>query len=202
MTLPIALVGLVLLAALALFVSGRVRVDVVALLVLASLAIGGLVTPEEALAGFASPAVVIVWAMFILSAGLTKIGVAHLIGRPLMRFADAGELPLVAALMLATSLLSALINTVTVAAILLPTTMELARRSGRSPSRLLLPLSLGCLLGGPFTAISTAPNIIAGEALRTAGLAPFALLSFTPITAAVVVVGAVVVVVLPLLWPG
>jgi Na+/H+ antiporter NhaD/arsenite permease-like protein len=96
--------------------------------------------------------------MFILSAGLTRTGIAHRLGQPLQRFTKRSEALLMVALMVAASLLSALINTVTVAAILLPATMELARRSGRPPSRLLMPLALGCLLGGPFTGISTRPT--------------------------------------------
>lgn len=180
--------------ALVVFVSGRLRVDVVGLLVLSALALSGLVTPQEALAGFSSPAVVTVWAMFILSAGLTHTGIAHQLGQPLQRFAKAGEPLLIAVLMVAASLLSALINTVTVAAILLPATMELARRSRRPPSRLLMPLALGCLLGGPFTGISTPPNILVTDMLRVAGLRPFAIFDFTPITAAIVAAGIVFVV--------
>lgn len=180
--------------ALVLFMSGRLRVDLVGLLVLSTLAITGLVSPQEALAGFSSPAVVTVWAMFILSAGLTRTGIAHRLGQPLQRFAKSGEALLTVVLMIAASILSALINTVTVAAILLPATMELARRSGLSPSRLLMPLALGCLLGGPFTGISTPPNILATDMLRTAGLRPFAIFDFTPITAAVVVAGTAFVV--------
>lgn len=163
--------------------------DVVGLLVLSALALTGLVSTEEALSGFSSPAVITVWAMFILSAGLSRTGLAHRIGQPLLRFSRSHEALLLAALMLGASLLSALINTVTVAAILLPAAMELARRSGRSPSRLLMPLALGCMLGGPFTAISTPPNILVTDALETAGLEPFALFDFTPITAAIVVAG-------------
>jgi di/tricarboxylate transporter len=180
--------------ALVLFVRGRPRVDLVGLLVLSALALTGLVTAEEALAGFSSPAVVTVWAMFILSAGLSRTGIAHRLGQPLQRFSKGSEAVLMAAIMAAASLLSALINTVTVAAILLPAIMELARRSGRPPSRLLMPLALGCLLGGPFTGISTPPNILATDALRAAGLTPFAIFDFTPITAAIVVAGITFVV--------
>jgi di/tricarboxylate transporter len=185
----VLLVLAIVTVALVSFIGGWVRMDVVALLVLATLALTGLVTPEEALAGFSSPAVVTVWAMFILSAGLSRTGIANLLGRPLQRFARRSEPLLVLVLMMAAALLSALINTVTVAAILLPATLELARRSGRSPSRLLMPLALGCLLGGPFTSISTPPNILVTDALRAAGLIPFRLFDFTPITAAIVVSG-------------
>jgi di/tricarboxylate transporter len=181
-------------AAFVFFIGGWLRVDVVGLLVLSALALTGLVSAQEALAGFSSPAVVTVWAMFILSAGLTRTGIAHRLGQPLHRFTKRSEALLMVALMLAASLLSALINTVTVAAILLPATMELAKRSGRPPSRLLMPLALGCLLGGPFTGISTPPNILVTDALRAAGLRPFGIFEFTPITAAIVVAGIVFVV--------
>ncbi|HSJ07459.1 MAG TPA: SLC13 family permease, partial [Longimicrobiales bacterium] len=194
MSLPIITLLVILGAALVLFVSGRVRADLVGLLVLASLALTGLVSTTEALAGFSSPAVVTVWAMFILSAGLTKTGIAHQIGLPLQRLARSGEAVLVTGLMLTAALLSALINTVTVAAIMLPPTMELARRTGRPPARLLLPLSMGCMLGGPFTGISTPPNILVTDALRAAGHAPFGLFAFTPITAVIVLVGTAFVV--------
>jgi di/tricarboxylate transporter len=175
--------------ALILFIGGWVRVDVVGLLVLSALALTGLVTPQDALAGFSSPAVVTVWAMFILSAGLTRTGIAYHLGEPLQRFARSSEALVTAALMISASLLSALINTVTVAAILLPATMELSRRSGRPPSRLLMPLALGCVLGGPFTGISTPPNILVTDMLRSAGLRPFAIFEFTPIVAAIVAAG-------------
>lgn len=189
MTFQIAALLVIIVAAFALFIAGRLRPDVIGLLVLSSLALTGLVSPQEALSGFSSPAVVTVWAMFILSAGLTRTGIAHRLGQPLHHLTRRSEFTLIAALMAVASLLSALINTVTVAAILLPATMELARRSGRSPSRLLMPLALGCLLGGPFTGISTPPNILVTDALRSAGLRPFGIFEFTPITAAVVAAG-------------
>ena len=85
--LLLAIVG----AALVLFIGGWLRVDVVGLLVLSALALTGLVTAQEALAGFSSPAVVAVWALFILSAGLTRTGIAHQLGRPLQRLAKAAK---------------------------------------------------------------------------------------------------------------
>lgn len=189
MTFDILLLLVIVAIAFVLFVGGWLRVDLVGLMVLSALALTGLVTPREALAGFSSPAVVTVWAMFILSAGLTQTGIAHRLGQPLQRFAKGSEALLIVALMTAAGLLSALINTVTVAAILLPPTMELARRSGRPPGRLLMPLALGCLLGGPFTGISTPPNILVTDALREAGLRPFTIFEFTPMTAAIVAAG-------------
>jgi di/tricarboxylate transporter len=184
----------IVLAALVLFIGGWVPADLVGIMVLAALALTGLVSPEEAVAGFSSPAVITVLAMFILSAGLSRTGVAYRIGQPLQLFARKGEAMLIVVLMAAAALLSALINTTTVAVILLPATMDLARRSGLPPARLLMPMALGCLLGGPFTGISTPPNILATGALRSAGLTPFKIFDFTPITGALVVAGIAFVV--------
>ncbi|MDL2328786.1 anion permease [Desulfosarcina sp. OttesenSCG-928-A07] len=192
--IPLVILSIIIIAALILFVSGWISVDLTGLLVLSALTLTGLVSANEALAGFSSPAVITVIGMFILSAGLTRTGVANRIGYPLQLLAKRSEIVLIIALMASASILSALINTTTVAAIMLPTTMDLARRSGRPPARLLMPLALGCLLGGPFTGISTPPNILATEALATAGLTPFKIFDFTPITGIIVVSGILFVV--------
>ena len=191
---PLLILSLIIIAALILFIGGWIPVDVTALLVLSVLTLTGLVSPNDALAGFSSSAVIVVLGMFIISAGLTHTGLSYQFGKPLQLFAKRGEVVLIIVLMLTSSLLSGLINTTTVAVIMLPATMELARRSGRNPSRLLMPMALGCLLGGPFTGISTPPNILASEAMAKAGLKPFALFDFTPITGALVVAGILFVV--------
>jgi di/tricarboxylate transporter len=172
-TTQIALVLGILLAALVLLVTERVRMDVVALLVLGTLAVTGLVTPTEALAGFSNPAVITVWAMFILSAALARTGVAEQIGRRVLRLAGSGEARIVFVIMVTSGFLSAFMNNIGVAALMLPVVMEIARRTGRPPSRLLMPLAYGCLLGGLTTLIGTPPNLLAAEALRERGLTPF-----------------------------
>lgn len=189
MTVQVILLLIIIVMALVTFVGGWLSVDLVGLLVLSALALLGFLTPNEALAGFSSPAVVTIWAMFIISAGLNRTGIAHRLGQPLQRFAKGSEVVLIVVLMATASIFSALINTTTVAAVLLPTAMDLARRSGRPPSRLLMPFSLGCLLGGPFTGISTSTNILATDVLSSAGLKTFDIFDFTPITAAIVVAG-------------
>lgn len=189
MTVDIALTLLILVATLFLFLSGRLRVDIVALLVLGAVAVFDLVTPEEALSGFSNPAVVTVWAVFILSAGLSRTGVANFVGRQVLRLAGSGELRLLLVIMLAAGLMSALMNNVGVAALLLPVVMDIARRTGRAPSRLLMPLAYGALLGGLTTLIGTPPNILASAALQEAGLPPFSLFDFTPVGGAVLAGG-------------
>ena len=89
------LVLAVVLVDLALFVDGRLRMDLIALLTLAFLAVTGLVTPTEALAGFSNPAVVTVWAVFVLSGGLARTGIASMVGHQVTRIAGHREIPLV-----------------------------------------------------------------------------------------------------------
>jgi len=189
MTPEIALTLAILTIAIILFVSERLRIDLIALLVLASLALTGLVTPTEALSGFSNPAVVTVWAVFILSAGLSRTGVANAVGRHVLRLAGSGEVRLLVVIMLAAGVMSAFMNNVGVAALLLPVVMDIARRTRRAPSRLLMPLAFGALLGGLTTLIGTPPNILAADALRDAGLTPFSLFDFVPVGGAIMLAG-------------
>jgi di/tricarboxylate transporter len=196
LTIQIALVLSILVLAITLFVSERVRVDIVGLIVLISLVLTGLLTPEEAITGFSSPAVVTVWAVFILSAGLSRTGIASMIGRHILRLSGTGEMQLMAIIMITAGVMSAFMNNVGVAALLLPVVMDIARRTGHLPSRLLMPLAIGCLLGGLTTMIGTPPNIIVSNSLDDFGLIPFSLFDYTPIGLVVMIVGVAFVVVL------
>ena len=189
MTPQIALVLAILGVCLILFVSGWVRMDLVALLVLTTLAVSGLVTPLEALSGFSNPAVVTVWAVFILSGGLSRTGVANVLGRQVLRVAGHGEFRLVLVIMLTAAVMSAFMNNVGVAALLLPVVMDISRSTGIAPARLLMPLAYSSLLGGLSTLIGTPPNILVSEALREEGLRPFGLFDYFPVGGAVMLVG-------------
>lgn len=181
MTTDVFLTLAILAIAVVLFVSERLRVDLVALLVLATLAFSGLLTPAEAVSGFSNEAVVTIWAVFILSAGLSRTGVANIVGKQVLRLAGTGEVQLMVVIMLTTGIMSAFMNNIGVAALLLPVVMDIARRTRRAPGRLLMPLSFGALLGGLTTLIGTSPNILASTALQEAGLEPFALFDFAPV---------------------
>ncbi len=178
MTVQIALVFFILAVAVVLFVTERLRVDVVALLVLAALVLAGLITPIEALSGFSNPAVITVGAVLVLSAGLSRTGVANVIGRHVLRLSGQGEARLLIAIMLTTAVLSAFMNDIGVAALLLPVVVSIARRTGLPPSKLLIPLAFGALLGGLNTLIGTPPNILISEALRQYDLRPFQMFDY------------------------
>ena len=185
----IALVTTILVIALVLFVTEALRMDIVALLVVGALTVTSLVTPAEAVAGFSNEAVITLWAMFIISEGLLRTGAGDLIGRYIMRLAGRNEAALVAVIMLASGGLSAFMNNIGVAVLMLPVVMGLARRARVPPSRLLMPLSFGCLLGGLITQIGTPPNLLASAALAEQGDFRFELFDFLPVGGAALVGG-------------
>ncbi|MGD8463484.1 MAG: SLC13 family permease [Anaerolineae bacterium] len=180
----------ILIVAVVLFVSERFRVDVVAMMVLAALALTNLVTPEEAFSGFSSPAVITVWAVFIVSGGLTRSGVADIIARQVIRFAGRSQLRLTILIMLAVGGMSAFMNNIGAVAILLPAVMSVARETDIPPSKLLIPLAWASLLGGNMTMIGTPPNILASSILESYGnIEPFSFFDFTPMGIVVLAAG-------------
>ena len=193
MTIQIGLVLAILVVSLVLFVSEKIRMDLVALMVLGTLVMTGLVTPPEAVAGFSNPAVVAVWAMFILSDGLTRTGIANVIGHTVLRLAGQTEGRMIVVIMLTAGLLSAFMNNIGVAALMLPVVVEIARRTRIPASRLLMPLAYSTLLGGLMTLIGTPPNLLISEALTQNGNAPLKLFDFTPLGGAVMIIGVLFV---------
>lgn len=183
------LISGLLVAVVILLVTEWIPLEATALLTLGILAVTGLVPAEDALAGFSSPAVITIWAVFILSGALDRTGVADRIGKVLQRMAGRTELGLTTVLMLGAGLLSAVMNNVAVAAMLLPVAMDLARANHIPPSRLLLPLAYGSLLGGLTTMIGTPPNILVSSFLKEAGLKPFGLFDFTPVGGIILLAG-------------
>jgi di/tricarboxylate transporter len=190
-TADIALMLAILAISVLLFVVEWLRVDVVALLVLMTLILTGLVTPTEAFAGFGTPAVVTLWAIFIVSGGLFHTGVANLVANYLLRIAGTRIPRLTGLLMASVGIMSGVMNNVGATAVLMPAVVSMSRRIRVAPSRLLLPLAFGSLMGGMTTLIGTPPNILVSDALRTAGLEPFSLFDFAPVGLTVLVVGTV-----------
>jgi di/tricarboxylate transporter len=180
MLIELIVLAIILMIAVILFATNLIRMDLTALFVLVALAVTGLVTPTQALSGFSNPAVIIVWAMFILSAGLSRTGISSLIGAQLLKFSGKSEARLIAILMSVTALLSSIMNNIGVAAMFLPITLEIARRTKRPPSRLLLPMAYGALHGGLILLIGTASNLVVRDAMREAQFTPFSIFDFAP----------------------
>jgi di/tricarboxylate transporter len=193
MTLDIAIVLVILGISLILFISEVIRMDLVALLVLGTLALTGLVDAEQAFAGFSNGAVITVWAMFILSEGLTRTGIADIIGRQVMKLGGKREVSMILVIMITGAVLSAFMNNIGVAALMLPVVVEVARRTRIPASRLLMPLAYSTLLGGLMTLIGTPPNLLISESLARYGLEPFKLFDFTRLGGAVMAIGVIFV---------
>ncbi len=189
MNSQILIVLSILVLAIILFITEKIRVDIVALGVLVSLTLTGLISPTEALSGFSNPAVVTVWAILILSSALSKTGVAGLIGRPVLRLGGGSEARMIALIMLVVGVLSGFMNDIGVAALMLPVVVDIARRTKRPPSRLLMPLAFAALLGGLNTLIGTPPNILVSEVLHQYGMEPFHMFDYTPTGVVIMLVG-------------
>jgi di/tricarboxylate transporter len=174
-----------------LFITEWLRVDVVALLVLLALLITGLITPEAAFSGFSSPAVLTVWAVFIVSGGLFHTGVANLLGDRLLKIAGSSPRRLVGLIMATVGVMSGVMNNVGATAVLMPAVVSISRKARVSASKLLMPLAFGSLLGGMTTLIGTPPNILVSDVLSQAGYEPFSLLDFAPIGLVALVLGVI-----------
>ena len=196
MMLDIAIVFAITALAIILFITERVRVDLVALLVMVSLALTGILTPAEALSGFSNVAVVTVWAVLILSAGLARTGVAGSIGHHVLRLAGSDEVRLTLLIMLMVGALSGFMNSIGVASLFLPVVIDIARRTKIPPSKLLMPLAFAALMGGLTTLIGTPSNILISEALRAANLEPFGMFDYTPVGVFVLAAGVIFMVLL------
>ena len=170
----------ILAAAIFLFISEWLRVDIVALAVIVVLMISGVLSPEQALAGFSNPTVLAIAALFVVGGGVLQTGLAAEIGRRILRVAGHNETRLILLLMLVVALLSSIMSDTGTVAVLLPAVIVLARTASINPSKLLIPLSFGALLGGASTLIGTPPNLIVSNLLREQGLQPFGFFSFTP----------------------
>jgi di/tricarboxylate transporter len=171
----------ILAAAILLFITERLRVDVVAIGVMVALMLTGLLTPQEALSGFSNPAVLTIAALFIIGGAIMQTGLARSIGNRLLSIAGSGTTRLTLIIMGTVALLSAFISDSGTVAVLLPAITSMALSTGVSTSKLLLPLSYGALLGGATTLIGTPPNILVSDLLHESGYAPFSFFDYTPI---------------------
>lgn len=188
MTLEQWLVFGTLLLTLVLFVTGRWRYDVVALLALLIVTLTGLIPIEQAFIGFSNPAVVTVAAVLVLSRGLQNSGIVGMIGNWLSSLRGGVTVQL-AALMCIVAFLSAFMNNVGALALLLPVVLQISKTKKLPASALLMPLAFASLLGGMTTLIGTPPNIIISSFRESTGAPPFAMFDFTPVGAGVAVAG-------------
>lgn len=175
------IVLLLLIAAIWLFIANKIRMDVVALLVLVVFSLTGILTVPEILAGFSDPNVVLIALLFIVGEALLRTGIAYQVSDWLLRIANNNEVKVLILLMLAVCGLGAFMSSTGIVAIFIPVVLAICRRMQISPKRLMMPLSIAGLISGMMTLIATPPNLIANAELVKAGWPALSFFSFTPI---------------------
>ena len=191
MTTEVALTLGIILAAIILFATEKLRVDLIALLVLLAVSITGLVSKEEVFLGFANPAVITIWAVYIVSGGLFKTGVADILGSLILRLSGASEVRLIVVIMLTCGIMSAFMNNVGAVAVLMPAVIGISKQTKIPVSKLLIPLAFSSLLGGKMTLIGTPANILAQGILIARGVPSFGFFDITPMGILVLLTGIV-----------
>lgn len=180
---------IILALSAALFVSGRVRSDLVAVCSALALVLCGVLTPEEALSGFSNPVVAMMAGLFIVGGGIFSTGLAKMAGSRILSLAGTSETRLFMLVMAATAAVGAFVSNTGTVALMLPIVVSMARGAGLSPSRFLMPLAFAGSMGGMLTLIGTPPNLIVRDALVSAGYAPLSFFSFTPVGIICIVTG-------------
>ena len=189
MTLPIATVLLLLLIAVVLFGLERIPIDIVTILLVISLILTGTLSAADAFAGFGNDIVITIAGLFILTGGLVKTGVVDVVGRRLHRFAGGNEFRLTVLIMFVAAACASVMKNTTTTAMFVPVVLGIAERARVQPSKLLMPLAFGAILGGTCTLIGTSTNLAVSGALPRYQMAPFTMFELTPVGVAIVGVG-------------
>src|SRR6201996_8124982 len=192
-----ALAFAILAVAVILFASGRLRYDIVALGALLTAVLTRVVPPDKAFSGFTSDVVVIIASALVVSAAVTRSGAVELALRPLLgRLKSARtQVPVLAGV---TAVLSMGTKNVGALAIMMPAALQLARKTGTSPSSLLMPMSFLSLLGGLVTLVGTSTNIIVSQVRQETSGKPFGMFDFTPVGLCLTALGLILV---SVAWP-
>lgn len=173
---------------IAAFIWGRFRYDVVAVCALLAGVAIGVVPAKQAFDGFSNDITVIIAAALVVSAAFAKSGIVEAVLRPLIPRlkTERSQVPVLTA---AVTLLSTATKNVGALAILMPVALQLSRRTGSSPSRLLMPMAFGAMLGGIVTLVGTAPNIIVSQVREELLGEPFGMYDYTPVGLALAALG-------------
>ena len=180
---------IILLISAILFVSGKVRSDLVALCALLALLLCQILTPAEALSGFSNTTVVMMIGLFIVGGGIFQTGLAKMIGSKVMTLAGKSELRLFLLVMMVTAAIGMFVSNTGTVALMLPIVVSMAAAAGTSSRRLLMPLAFASSMGGMMTLIGTPPNLIVSDTLANAGYEPLGFFSFLPVGLVTLVVG-------------
>ncbi|EFF0767758.1 SLC13 family permease [Escherichia fergusonii] len=191
-----------LVIAVIMFATGKVRMDAVALFVIVAFVLSGTLTISEAFSGFSDPNVVLIAALFIIGDGLVRTGVATVMGAWLVKVAGSSEIKMLVLLMLTVAGLGAFMSSTGVVAIFIPVVLSVSMRMQTSPSRLMMPLSFAGLISGMMTLVATPPNLVVNSELLREGFHGFSFFSVTPIGLVVLVFGILYMLVMRFMLKG
>ncbi|EHW1825754.1 SLC13 family permease [Salmonella enterica subsp. arizonae serovar 40:z36:-] len=178
-----------LVIAVVLFATGKVRMDAVALFVIVAFVLSGTLTLPEAFSGFSDPNVILIAALFIIGDGLVRTGVATVVGTWLVKMAGSSEIKMLVLLMITVAGLGAFMSSTGVVAIFIPVVLSVSMHMQTSPSRLMMPLSFAGLISGMMTLVATPPNLVVNSELLREGLHGFSFFSVTPLGLVVLALG-------------
>lgn len=180
---------LILFIAAALFVSGKVRSDLVAICSLLALLLAQILTPAEGLSGFSNSTVIMMVGLFIVGGGIFQTGLAKMISSKMMMLAGTSQLRLFLLVMIGTGIIGSVVSNTGTVAVMMPIVVSMAAAAGTSARRLLMPLAFASSMGGMMTLIGTPPNLIVSDTLQNAGYAPLSFFSFLPVGLVTLTVG-------------
>ncbi|NOX19639.1 MAG: SLC13 family permease [Nitrospirae bacterium] len=177
----------VLVAAVFLFIVEWVRVDVVAIIVMVTLPLLGLVSGDEAFMGLSSNAVISIIAVIIIGAGLDRTGIMNKVAKPITKLAGNSESRLIAFVSATVAVISSFMQNIGAVALFLPATQRVCKKVNIPPSRILIPMGFLGIIGGCLTLVGSSPLILLNDLMAPKGLEPFGLFDVTPIGVSLVI---------------
>jgi di/tricarboxylate transporter len=186
---PISITLILLLVAVILFATEKIPVDIVGILLVIGLVMTGVLNVNEGLSGFGDNIIVTIGGLFVLTGGLVKTGIVDLIGRRLYRIAGKNEFLLTTLVMVTAAISASVLKNTTTTAMFVPVVLGLANRAKIAPSKLLMPLAFGAILGGSCTLIGTSTNLAVSSAMQRYGMEPYSMFELTPVGIVTVAAG-------------
>lgn len=187
---------IILALTVVMFIIGKIRADIMALCALTALILLGILTPEEALAGFSSTVIIMMVGLFVVGGAILQTGLAKAVSQKIMKLAAGSDTRMFLLVVIVTSAIGAFVSNTGTVALMMPIVVSMAVQSGTQPARLLMPLAFASSMGGMLTLIGTPPNLVIQDALTAAGYEPLGFFSFFPVGVICIVTG--IVVMLPL----
>lgn len=191
MSIEMLLVLIILIITIVLFIIEKIRTDVIAIFIMVTLALLGLISPSDTFSGFASNAVIAVMGVMILGYGMSRSGAMDRLIQPILKMSGTSEKRLTVLISSSVAFVGAFIQNIGTAALFLPVVMRISKKSRMSPSRLVLPLGYITILSGTLTLIASGPLIVLNDLLQQGGNPPFGIFDVTPIGIGLVTVGII-----------